>query len=122
MQVTESIEKLIFSFSFRTDFADDSVCGILAGEVPRSNLIIVAAHIMYKRVSGPQEHLYPAVNSQFIFSTLKALFVAQCAREIEHAAPRAPLLRAHLYVLIAPCTAHHAPRTAPRALHRSRAP
>jgi hypothetical protein len=52
--VTESIKYLMFSFSFRTDFAADSAFGMLAGEVPRRKLIIVAAHIMYKRISGPQ--------------------------------------------------------------------
>ena len=54
MQVTESIKYLMFSFSLSADFAADSACSVLAGEVPRRNLIIVAAHIMYKRVSGPQ--------------------------------------------------------------------
>jgi hypothetical protein len=43
----------MFCFSFGTDFAVDSACSMLAGEVPRRNLII-AAHIMYKRVSGQQ--------------------------------------------------------------------
>jgi hypothetical protein len=41
-------------FSFRTDFAVDSACCMLAGEVSCRNLFIVAAHIIDKRVSGPQ--------------------------------------------------------------------
>ena len=48
LQVIESSKILIFSFC--TDFPG----GMLAGEVPQCNLLIVAAHIMYKRVSGPQ--------------------------------------------------------------------
>ena len=52
MQVIESSK--ILMFSFRTDFPVDSAGGMLAGEVPQCNLLIVAAHIMYKRVSGPQ--------------------------------------------------------------------
>lgn len=52
MQVIESSK--ILMFSFRTDFPVDSAGGMLAGEVPQRNLLIVAAHIMYKRVSGPQ--------------------------------------------------------------------
>jgi hypothetical protein len=52
LQVIESSK--ILMFSFRTDFPVDSAGGMLAGEVPQCNLLIVAAHIMYKRVSGPQ--------------------------------------------------------------------
>ena len=52
MRVIESSK--ILMFSFRTDFPVDSAGGMLAGEVPQRNLLIVAAHIMYKRVSGPQ--------------------------------------------------------------------
>lgn len=52
LQVIESSK--ILMFSFRTDFLVDSAGGMLAGEVPQRNLLIVAAHIMYKRVSGPQ--------------------------------------------------------------------
>ena len=54
MQATGSIKYLMFNFSFRADFAADSACGMLAWEVPRRILIIVAAHIMNKRVSGQQ--------------------------------------------------------------------
>ncbi len=52
MRVIESSK--ILMFSFRTDFPVDSAGGMLAREVPQRNLFIVAAHIMYKRVSGPQ--------------------------------------------------------------------
>ena len=52
MRVIESSK--ILMCSFRTDFPVDSAGGMLAGEVPQRNLLIVAAHIMYKRVSGPQ--------------------------------------------------------------------
>ncbi len=52
MQVIESSK--IFMFSSRTDFPVDSAGDMLAGEIPQRNLLIVAAHIMYKRVSGPQ--------------------------------------------------------------------
>ena len=52
MRVIESSK--ILMFSFRTDFPVDSAGGMLAGEVPQRNLFIVASHIMYKRVSGPQ--------------------------------------------------------------------
>ena len=52
MLVIESSK--ILMFSFRTDFPVHSAGGLLAGEVPQHNLLIVAAHIMYKRVSGPQ--------------------------------------------------------------------
>ena len=52
LQAIESSK--ILMFSFRTDFPVDSAGGMLAGEVPQRNLLIVAAHIMYKRVSGPQ--------------------------------------------------------------------
>jgi hypothetical protein len=52
LQVIESSK--ILMFSFRTDFPVDSAGGMLAGEVPQCNLLIVAAHIMYKRFSGPQ--------------------------------------------------------------------
>ena len=52
MQVIESSK--ILMFSFRTDFPVDSAGGMLAGEVPQRKLLIVAAHIMYTRVSGPQ--------------------------------------------------------------------
>ena len=52
MQVIECSKHLMFSF--RTDFPVDSAGGMLAGEVPQRNLLIVAVHIMYKRVSGPQ--------------------------------------------------------------------
>ena len=45
---------LMLRFSFCTDFAVDSACCMLAGEVPCRNLILVTAHIMYKRVSGQQ--------------------------------------------------------------------
>ena len=44
----------ILMFSFRTDFPVDSAGGMLAGEVPQRSLLIVAAYIMYTRVSGPQ--------------------------------------------------------------------
>ncbi len=53
MQVIEFIESSrILMFSFRTDFHVDSAGGMLAGQVPQHNLLIAAAHIMYKRVSG----------------------------------------------------------------------
>ena len=52
MRVIESSK--ILMFSFRTDFPVDSAGSMLAGEVPQCNLLIVSAHIMYKRVSGPQ--------------------------------------------------------------------
>ena len=52
MRVIESSK--ILMFSFRTDFPVNSAGGMLAGEVPQRNLLIVAAYIMYKRVSGPQ--------------------------------------------------------------------
>ena len=52
MRVIESSK--ILMFSFRTDFPVNSAGGMLAGEVPQRNLLIVAAHIMYTRVSGPQ--------------------------------------------------------------------
>ncbi len=52
MQVIERSK--ILMFSFRTDFPVDSSGGMLAREVPQRNLLIVAAHIMYNRVSGPQ--------------------------------------------------------------------
>ncbi len=52
MRVIESSK--ILMFSSRTDFPVDSAGGMLAGEVPQRNQLIVAAHIMYKRVSGPQ--------------------------------------------------------------------
>ena len=52
LQAIESSKILMFSFC--TDFPVDSAGGMLAGEVPQRNLLIVAAYIMYKRVSGPQ--------------------------------------------------------------------
>jgi len=52
MRVIESSK--ILMFSFRTDFPVDSAGGMLAGKVPERNLLIVATHIMYKQVSGPQ--------------------------------------------------------------------
>ena len=52
MRVIESSK--ILMFSFRTDFPVDSAGGMLASEVPQRNLLIVAAYIVYKRVSGPQ--------------------------------------------------------------------
>ncbi len=52
MQVSESSKT--FMCSFHADFPVDSAGGMLAGEVPQRNLLIVAAHIMYTRVSGPQ--------------------------------------------------------------------
>ena len=52
MQVIESSKILMFSFC--TDFPVDSAGGMLAEEVPQRNLLIVTAHIMYKRVSEPQ--------------------------------------------------------------------
>jgi hypothetical protein len=41
-------------FGICTDFSVDSACWMLAGGVPSRNLFIVAAHIICKRVSGPQ--------------------------------------------------------------------
>ena len=52
LQAIESSK--ILMFNFRTDFPVDSAGGMLAGELPHRNLLIIAAHIMYKRVSGPQ--------------------------------------------------------------------
>jgi hypothetical protein len=71
MQVIESSKKIICSFC--TDFPVDSAGGMLVGEVPQHNLLFVAAHIMYKRVSGPHcrhNNTFNVVNLRFNLSNL----------------------------------------------------
>ncbi len=67
MQVIESSKNLMFSF--RTDFPVDSAGGMLAGEVPQRYLLIIAAHIMYKRVRD-HNNTFNVVNLRFNFPKL----------------------------------------------------